>query len=63
MNVFEIGTNELIVAALLALIILGPERLVRLARDFGRLARTARSYLASFSQGLNAELDLLDDLN
>jgi sec-independent protein translocase protein TatB len=62
MDVFGIGTNELVVILLLAGIVLGPERLARSAREIGKLVRNVKAYLTSFSDELKTELDVLDDL-
>jgi sec-independent protein translocase protein TatB len=62
MDIFGIGTNELLVILLLAAIVLGPERLARLAREAGKLARNLRAYFGSLSDELKNELDMLDDL-
>jgi sec-independent protein translocase protein TatB len=62
MDIFGIGTNELIVITLLAAIVLGPERLVRSARELGKFIRNAKAYVGSFSDELKNELDILDDL-
>jgi len=62
MDLFGVGTNELIVLVLLASIVLGPERLVRSARELGKFIRNAKAYLGSFSDELKNELDVLDDL-
>jgi len=45
MDVFGIGSNELLVIALLALIVLGPRRMATVAREGGKLARNLRAYL------------------
>ena len=50
---FDFGFSEMIVCALLALIVLGPERLPKLARWIGRFTGQARAYM----QGLTAELE------
>jgi len=62
MDLFGVGTNELIVLVLLASIVLGPERLVRSSRELGKFIRNAKAYLGSFSDELKNELDVLDDL-
>jgi Tat protein translocase TatB subunit len=61
-NIFGIGGNELIVIALLAVIVLGPERLSRSAREIGKFVKNAKAYFSSLSGELKAELDILDDL-
>lgn len=62
MDIFGIGTNELVVILLLAAIVLGPERLARTAREIGKLIRNLKAYFGSFSDELKSELDMLDDL-
>ena len=61
-NIFGIGGNELVVILLLAVIILGPERLSRSAREIGKFVKNAKAYFTSLSGELKAELDILDDL-
>jgi sec-independent protein translocase protein TatB len=62
MDLFGIGTTELVVILLLAAIVLGPERLARTARELGKFTRNAKAYIGSFSEELKGELDVLDDL-
>ncbi len=62
MDIFGIGTNELLVILVLAAVVLGPERLARTAREIGKLVRNLKAYFGSFSDELKSELDVLDDL-
>lgn len=62
MDLFGIGTNELILLLLLAAIVLGPERLARTARDLGKFVRDAKAYIGSFSDELKTELNVLDEI-
>jgi len=61
-KIFGIGMNELIVIFLVAAIVLGPERLARVARQAGKLIRNLKSYFSSLTDELKTELDILDDL-
>jgi len=61
-NILGIGMNELIVIFLLAAIVLGPERLVKVAREAGKLIRNLKAYVSSLSGELKSELDILDEL-
>ncbi len=61
-SIFGIGGNELIVIFLLAAIVLGPERIVRSAREIGKFVRNVKSYFSSLSTELKAELDVLDEM-
>ncbi len=63
MDLFGIGTNELLVILVLAAIVLGPERLARSAREIGKLVRNLKAYFGSLSDELKTELDVLDDIN
>ncbi len=50
---FDIGFTELLLCFVVALIVLGPEKLPRVARSVGRWTGQARGYL----RNLTAELD------
>ncbi len=63
MDLFGIGTNELLVIAVLAVVVLGPERLARSAREIGKLVRNFKAYFGSLADELRSELDVLDDIN
>jgi sec-independent protein translocase protein TatB len=62
MDIFGIGSNELLVIILLAAIVLGPERITRAAREIGKHVRNFKAYFASLSDELKSEIDLLDEL-
>lgn len=62
MDIFGIGGNEFLLIILLAAIVLGPERLVRSAREIGRFIKNVKAYFASLSSELKAELDILDEM-
>ena len=61
-NIFGIGMNEVIVIFLLAAIVLGPERLARVARKAGKFIRNLKTYFSSLSDELKSELDILDEI-
>ncbi len=62
---FDIGFWELVIIALVALIIIGPERLPELAHDAGRIVRKLRNFIQNAKRELEKELELdqLNDLN
>jgi sec-independent protein translocase protein TatB len=62
MELFGIGTTELIVVLLLAAIVLGPHRLAVTAREAGKLIRNLKSYFRALSDDLGRELDILSEL-
>jgi Tat protein translocase TatB subunit len=61
-SIFGVGMNELIIVFLLATIVLGPERLVRVAREAGKLIRNIKAYFSSLTDELKTELDVMDDV-
>ena len=52
---FDVGFSELVLCFLVALIVLGPQRLPPLARQLGRWTGQARSYLRHLSNELERE--------
>jgi sec-independent protein translocase protein TatB len=63
MEILGIGSTEFLVIMVLAAIVLGPERLARVAREAGKLVRNLKAYFNSLSDELKTELDVLDELN
>jgi sec-independent protein translocase protein TatB len=55
---FDIGFTELMVIALVALIVIGPERLPRVARTLGHLAGRLQRYVAEVKADINREVEL-----
>ena len=62
MDILGVGGPELFVILILAVVVLGPERLARVARQVGRLVRDVKAYFNTFSDELKTELEVLDDL-
>ena len=62
---FDIGFWELVIIALVALVIIGPERLPQFARDAGKLLRKVQRFIQGVKREVEKELDLdqLNDLN
>lgn len=56
MNIFGIGTGELILILLIALLVLGPERLPEIVRLWGRFIRTTRKFRETWYT-LNAQIN------
>jgi sec-independent protein translocase protein TatB len=55
---FDIGFSELMVIALVALIVIGPERLPRVARTLGHLAGRLQRYVSDVKADINREVEL-----
>jgi sec-independent protein translocase protein TatB len=55
---FDIAFTELIVIGLVALIVIGPERLPRMARTVGHLAGRLQRYVADVKADINREIEL-----
>lgn len=58
---FDIGFSELIVIAVVALIVIGPERLPKVARTAGHLLGRLQRYVNDVKSDINREMQL-DDL-
>ena len=55
---FDIGFSEMIVIGLVALIVIGPERLPGVARTIGILAGRLQRYVADVKADINREVEL-----
>lgn len=57
---FDIGATELLLVAIIGLVVVGPERLPRLARTIGLWVKRARGQVATIQRDINRELELED---
>ena len=55
---FDIGFSEIVVIAVVALIVLGPERLPRAARTMGHLFGRLQRYVNDVKADINREMEL-----
>jgi sec-independent protein translocase protein TatB len=55
---FDVGFSELIVIALVALIVIGPERLPKVARTVGHLLGRLQRYVNDVKSDINREMQL-----
>lgn len=55
---FDFGFSELLVIALVALIVIGPERLPRVARTAGHLLGRLQRYVSDVKSDINREMQL-----
>jgi len=55
---FDIGFSELMVIAVIALVVIGPERLPRVARTLGHLAGRLQRYVSDVKNDINREIEL-----
>jgi Sec-independent protein translocase protein TatA len=60
MEIFNVGGPELILLIFLAGVLLGPRRMVLLARELGNILRQIKLVSHSLTKELNREIDLLD---
>jgi sec-independent protein translocase protein TatB len=58
--VFDIGFSEMVVCAVVALVVIGPERLPRVARTLGVLFGRLQRYVAQVKSDINREMDMAD---
>ena len=57
---FDIGFTEIVVIAVVALIVLGPERLPRAARTMGHLFGRLQRYVSDVKADISREMELED---
>lgn len=55
---FDIAFTELMVIGLIALIVIGPEKLPRMARTVGHLAGRLQRYVSDVKADINREIEL-----
>jgi sec-independent protein translocase protein TatB len=55
---FDIGFSELLVIGVVALIVIGPEKLPRMARTVGVLAGRLQRYVSEVKADINREIEL-----
>ena len=55
---FDIGFSELIVIAVVALVVIGPEKLPKVARTLGHLLGRAQRYVSDVKSDINREIQL-----
>lgn len=55
---FDIGFSELMLIGLVALIVIGPERLPRVARTVGHLVGRLQRYVSDVKADINREVEL-----
>lgn len=54
---FDVGFTELLLLAVIGLLVLGPERLPKVARTLGGLTRKARSSWLNLKRSIDAEIN------
>jgi sec-independent protein translocase protein TatB len=57
---FEVGFWEMVLVGLVALLVFGPERLPRVAREAALWIKKARSMVSSVKEDIHRELELQD---
>src|SRR3546814_15901424 len=59
---FDVSVSELMLVGVIALIVIGPERLPKVARTIGHLVGRAQRYVTDVKTDIQREMDL-DELN
>src|SRR5881394_590971 len=57
---FDIGFGEMMVCAIVALVVIGPEKLPRVARTLGHLFGRLQRYVATVKSDIHREMEMAD---
>ena len=57
---FDIGFSEMVVIGVVALVVIGPERLPKVARTMGHLFGRLQRYVTQVKSDINREMELAD---
>jgi sec-independent protein translocase protein TatB len=57
---FDVGFTEVLLCFIVALVVLGPEKLPKVARTVGRWAGHAKAYMRNLSDELERETQVMD---
>ena len=57
---FDVGFSEMVVIGVVALVVLGPERLPKVARTLGVLFGRMQRYVAQVKSDINREMELAE---
>jgi sec-independent protein translocase protein TatB len=57
---FDVGFTEVVLCFIVALIVLGPEKMPKVARTVGRWAGQAKAYMRNLSDELERETQVMD---
>jgi len=57
---FDIGFSEMMVCAIVALVVIGPERLPRVAKTLGHLFGRLQRYVSQVKSDINREMELAE---
>ena len=57
---FDIGFSEMLVCAIVALVVIGPERLPRVARTVGHIFGRLQRYVTQVKSDINREMELAE---
>ena len=55
---FDVGFSEFVLIGIIALVVIGPERLPKVARTLGHLAGRLRRYVEDVKSDINREIEL-----
>jgi len=60
MDFMSVGTSEILMILLVALLVVGPNRVIELGRTLGKIMRTVRKASFDLTSTVSKELDLED---
>ena len=62
MEFLSVGSGEILMILLVAILVIGPNKIVKFSRQLGQLSRNIKRMTTDFSSTITKELDLVDKL-
>jgi Sec-independent protein translocase protein TatA len=62
MELLSVGTGEILMILLVAILVIGPNKVVKFSRKLGQLSRNLKRMTTDFSSTISKEIDIVDKL-
>jgi Sec-independent protein translocase protein TatA len=62
MELLSVGSGEILMILLVAILVIGPNKIVKFSRQLGQLSRNLKRMTTDFSSTISKEIDIVDKL-
>ena len=62
MDLLSVGSGEILMILLVAILVIGPNKIVKFSRTLGQLSRNLKRMTTDFSSTITKEIDIVDKL-